>query len=145
MTTEIDMFLRIGAAIVAGSAIGIERILSHKVAGMRTYAMVCAGAAAFVFLATSKFDGVPANPYVVMGQIVVGIGFLGAGSIVNAKGEVRGLTTASGLWFTAAIGMAFGLGYFTLGILLTCFAFLILAVLIKVEEWILEKFGHTHD
>lgn len=140
MSIELDIFLRLGAAILAGAIIGIERLLSHKIAGMRTYAMVSAGSAAFMFLATTVFNGAAANPYVVMGQIVVGVGFLGAGSIINNKGEVQGLTTASGLWVTAAAGAAFGLGFYSVGFLIASFALLILAVLYKVEKAITSRY-----
>jgi uncharacterized membrane protein YhiD involved in acid resistance len=68
MSPELDLFFRIGAAVLAGGIIGIERLLSHKIAGMRTYAMVSAGSAAFMYLATTIFQGASANPYVVMGQ-----------------------------------------------------------------------------
>ena len=140
MSPELDLFFRIGAAVLAGGIIGIERLLSHKIAGMRTYAMVSAGSAAFMYLATTIFQGASANPYVVMGQIVVGVGFLGAGSIINNRGEVQGLTTASGLWVTAAAGAAFGLGFYTTGFMISCFALLILAVLYKVEKYITDKY-----
>lgn len=142
---ETEFILRIGAAIIAGAVIGIERLLSHKIAGMRTYAMVSAGAASFMFLASSVFPGVAANPYVVLGQIVVGIGFLGAGSLMNDHGRVNGLTTASGLWVTAAAGAAFGLGFFKIGFLISAFTFLVLAILIKVEHFVIKKFATKED
>lgn len=142
---ELEFATRVGCAILAGAIVGMERLLSHKIAGMRTYAMVSAGAASFAFLATTAFPGVNANPYVIIGQIVVGIGFLGAGSLINDHGKINGLTTASGLWVTAAAGVAFGLGLYKIGFLISAFSFLVLAVLIKVELFFVNKYLPEDD
>ena len=139
MSIELEVGLRIGCALIAGAVIGVERLLSHKVAGMRTYAMVSAGAASFMIIASMVQNGA-GNPSVVLGQIVVGVGFLGAGSIINNKGEVNGLTTASGLWMTAAAGAAFGLGFFSVGFVIALFSLLILAILYKAEKKITSKY-----
>jgi putative Mg2+ transporter-C (MgtC) family protein len=106
---------RILLAGVIGVAIGLERELERKPAGVRTYGGVAIGAATFTVVGNLAFGaGDPAAR--VAAQIITGIGFLGAGTILHMRGRVVGLTTAAGMWVVAAIGMAIGGGRYILGV-----------------------------
>ena len=131
----LDVLAKLGAALVCGAAIGTERLLSHKAAGMRTYALVSIGAAFFVIvgellMARYVVAGIAVNdPLQIPSMIISGIGFMGAGLIIFRDTSITGLTTASGLWVAAGIGMACGAGFFVpacLATLLTLFVFIVL-------------------
>jgi len=114
MQLELNIILRLLAAALFGSLIGAEREYRAKEAGLRTHFLVCAGAALFTIVSQFGFGDAPYDRARVAAQIVTGIGFLGAGTIVVHKRFVIGLTTAAGLWITAAIGMAAGGGLYLL-------------------------------
>jgi uncharacterized membrane protein YhiD involved in acid resistance len=116
--------IRVLIAAALGVILGLERQLSNKDAGLRTYAMVAAGSALFTVVSIEGFSD--ADTSRVAAQIVTGIGFLGAGLIFRQGVSVQGLTTAAGLWSVAAIGMAVGTGLWGLGIVV---AFIMLFVL----------------
>ena len=99
-------------AVVLGFAIGYERKLRYKEAGIRTHTIVCAGSALIMVVSKYGFGDTQADAARVAAQIVAGIGFLGAGIIVYRKHEVHGLTTAAGVWATAGVGMAAGAGLY---------------------------------
>jgi putative Mg2+ transporter-C (MgtC) family protein len=109
-----EAFLRIGAAAGCGAAIGLERESRNQLAGMRTHALVAAGAAVFTLAGARGFPDLSRGPNVdpmrVAAQIASGIGFIGAGAIIRDRGSVRGLTTAAALWTSAALGLAAGAG-----------------------------------
>ncbi|HAE36837.1 MAG: MgtC family protein [Candidatus Nomurabacteria bacterium GW2011_GWF2_35_66] len=134
----LDIILSLFVALVLGMIIGTERVWAHKTAGMRTYALVSMGSALFVVISNemvnyySGFAGM--NPLMIVSQIVVGIGFLGAGIIFNKDSKLVGLTTATGLWVAAGIGMACGLGLFNIAIVAT-----ILTLFIFIVLWFIEK------
>ncbi len=119
-----EFILRIFVAAVLGGAIGLEREYRAKEAGLRTHFLVALGSAVFMIVSAYGFDGVMNTPEHrwdvsrVAAQVVSGIGFIGAGTIIFHKSEnvVRGLTTAAGLWVTAAIGLACGGGMYVLSI-----------------------------
>lgn len=102
-------------SILCGGAIGLERELKHKPAGLRTNILICLGAMLFtwisVMLADHALIGHPGDPARVAAQIVTGIGFLGGGMILQSGGNVSGLTSAATVWVVSAIGMCIGLGY----------------------------------
>jgi putative Mg2+ transporter-C (MgtC) family protein len=112
--SEWDLLWRLGLALVLSTVIGFEREVRQKNAGMRTYALVGTGAALFMLVSTYGFAGVLQGRLVVLdpsrvaAQVVSGIGFIGAGLIFVQRNNVRGLTTAAGVWATAGIGMAAG-------------------------------------
>jgi len=137
-TQNSEVILKLIIAIVLGMFIGAERLLVHKEAGMKTHALVSMGAALFVLFSealTEKYINLPGlNPAMISSNIVIGIGFLGAGMIMFRDSQTRGLTTASGLWVTAGIGMACGFGLFSLAIIAT-----ILVLFIFIVMNILEK------
>lgn len=109
MIDELEALLRIGLAATAGAILGLEREISHKPAGVRTYSMVATGACTFVIIGLMAFgEGDPGSR--IAATIITGVGFLGAGAIIQDRGSVVGLTTAAGIWGAAAVGMAFGAG-----------------------------------
>jgi putative Mg2+ transporter-C (MgtC) family protein len=116
VTHQWDLLWRLALALVLSSAIGIERETRQKSAGLRTYTLVGVGAALFVLVSIYGFSETLApgravlDPSRVAAQIVSGIGFIGGGLIFVRRDAVRGLTTAAGVWLTAAVGMAAGAG-----------------------------------
>ena len=115
LTTELLYLLRILLALVLGFAIGVERKIRYKEAGMRTHALVAAGAALMTVVGKYGFaDAGVGDGSRVAAQIVTGIGFLGAGIIMYRRDSLRGVTTAAGIWATAGVGMAAGAGQYFL-------------------------------
>lgn len=112
MTPWWEAGLRLLLASVLGGVVGWQRESADKPAGFRTHIIVCLGAALFTLVSAVGFFGSGADPARVASNIVVGIGFLGAGTIWRTGGSVQGLTTAASLWTVAAIGTAAGLGYY---------------------------------
>lgn len=140
MITWQIILLRLGLASVLGAIIGIERERKDWSAGMRTHMMVCLGATLIIIVSAYGFDDVLKTDKIVLdpariaAQVVSGIGFLGAGIIMFLKpGFIRGLTTASGLWTVAAIGLAVGSGLYFAAIVATSIAFIILLFLKPLE------------
>jgi len=132
-TQNSEVILKLTIAVVLGMLIGAERLLVHKEAGMKTHALVSMGAALFVLFSealTEKYINLPGlNPAMIASNIVIGIGFLGAGLIILHGNRLLGLTTAGGLWVTAGIGMAAGFGLFSLAIISTILVLLIFVVM----------------
>jgi len=131
MDPNLSIYLfQIFLAAVLGMVIGFEREKMGKPAGLRTYTLVSMGSALFTILSVGGFSQFIGNtsydPSRIAGQIVVGIGFLGAGIIFFTKTEVRGLTTAAGVWVSAAIGMAVGLRFYILAVFTTVLTVLVL-------------------
>jgi putative Mg2+ transporter-C (MgtC) family protein len=107
---ELDMVIRLIIAAVVGGIIGYERESAEKPAGLRTLILVCVGAALFTMASVSF--GLMSDPSRIAAGIVVGVGFLGAGTIIHGRGGIVGLTTAAGIWVVAAVGMAVGAGLY---------------------------------
>jgi putative Mg2+ transporter-C (MgtC) family protein len=141
------MLLRLTLAVILGIIIGLERLFAHKEAGMKTHALVSLGAALFVIISEMlaiKYGTLGSfDPSRMASQIIVGIGFLGAGSIILEGSRLKGLTTASGFWVTAGIGMAAGFGLFSLAIAATAFVLLIFVALYVLENSIRKSFKNT--
>ena len=130
MDIELRSFwLRVGTAVLCGAAIGLERQLRGKAAGVRTCILVCLGTEVFVALGAS-FPISHTDPSRVLGQLITGIGFLGAGVILARDGRVLGVTSAAVIWMLAALGAAAGLGYIGAALVLTMIT---LVILIGVE------------
>jgi putative Mg2+ transporter-C (MgtC) family protein len=123
------VLLRLSVAAALGGAIGFERELRERGAGLRTHLVVCVGSALFTLVSAYAFVGPHVDPTRIAAQIVSGIGFLGAGAIIRQGLSVRGLTTAATLWLVAAIGMAAGAGYYDAAIIATAGALLTLGPL----------------
>ena len=137
-----DIILKLIIAVVLGSLIGVERVLVHKEAGIKTHALVSMGAAVFVMISESigvRYIDMPGfNPIMMASNVVIGIGFLGAGMIMFRDSRTRGLTTAGGLWVTAGIGMASGFGLFNIAIVATVLVLFIFVVMNIIEKPILK-------
>jgi putative Mg2+ transporter-C (MgtC) family protein len=115
LVPEMQYLLRVAIAIVLGFAIGVERKIRYKEAGMRTHSIVAGGAALMTVVGMYGFGGSDAvDGSRVAAQIVTGIGFLGAGIIMYKRDALHGLTTAAGIWATAGVGMAAGAGMYVL-------------------------------
>ena len=143
-----EVILRLAVAVILGMLIGAERLFVHKEAGMKTHALVSMGAALFIIISETlslKYMGVAGfDPSRIASQIIVGIGFLGAGSIVLQGSRLTGLTTASGLWITAGIGMAAGFGLFSLAIVSTILV-LIIFIAMNIFERPLKRISNDMD
>ena len=118
----LSMALRMVLALICGGAVGIERSMKHRPAGFRTHILICLGSC--MSMTTGEFLFYSMHQYTDIGrlgaQVVAGIGFIGAGSIIVSKNRrVRGLTTAAGLWASAIAGLAIGAGFFEGAIILT--------------------------
>lgn len=137
-----NIVLRLSVAVVLGMLVGAERVLVHKEAGMKTHSLVSLGAALFIivseYLSAMYSDKAGFNPAMIASNIIVGIGFLGAGSIIFQGNRLKGLTTASGLWVTAGIGMASGFGLFSLATIATLFVLAIFIVMSVFEKPLLK-------
>ena len=127
--TYMELTIRLMLALLLGGAIGIEREYRAKEAGFRTHFLVALGSALFCLVSQFGFGVDLKDSSRVAAQVVSGIGFLGAGTIIFQKNVVRGLTTAAGLWVTAAIGLACGTGMYLAAVLTTAMVLLGLEVL----------------
>jgi putative Mg2+ transporter-C (MgtC) family protein len=138
--STLDILVRLSIAVLLGGLVGMERTLAGKTAGMRTYALVSMGSALFMLVAlivSKQLVGTPAfNPLLLAPQILVGIGFIGAGLVFhnNREMKVSGLTSAAGLWVAAGIGMATGFGLYLLAIISALLTLLIFTILWYVEK-----------
>lgn len=129
---ELNIFsiiLRVGLAIICGGILGIERGKANQAAGMRTHILVCLGATLIMLTGQYMFyEFKTGDPTRLGAQVVSGIGFLGAGSIiVEGRTKVRGLTTAAGLWTTACIGLAIGIGFYGGGLIVTIAVYIVIS------------------
>ena len=121
-----EFIIRLLVATALGAIIGLDREYRTKAAGFRTHVLVALGSALFMIVSVHGFDNLPKDqmtlsmdPSRIAAQVVSGIGFIGAGTIIFQKNVVKGLTTAAGLWVTAAIGLACGVGMYVSAIVST--------------------------
>jgi putative Mg2+ transporter-C (MgtC) family protein len=135
LETQIDLALRLTVGLVLGAIIGLERELQRQPAGFRTHSLVSLGAALFTVVSAFGFSGDLVDPTRIAAQIVSGIGFIGAGTILQHRGHIRGLTTAASLWSVAAIGTAAGAGLYVVAVVGTVLILVILSILDRVEEF----------
>jgi putative Mg2+ transporter-C (MgtC) family protein len=126
--------LAILLAVVCGAAIGLERELKHKPAGLRTNVLICLGAALFTIISSKMAGDKDTAITRIAAQIVTGVGFLGAGAVIQDRGGIHGLTTAATIWLVASIGMACGAGFYYLAIVTTVLAIVVLLGLAQVEK-----------
>jgi putative Mg2+ transporter-C (MgtC) family protein len=130
--TPLQLMLRLLVAAGLGAAIGIERELHRKSAGLRTNILIALGAALFTTLSI-EMAALSGSPDRIAAQVVTGIGFLGGGAILRSSRGVHGLTTAATIWVNAAVGMAVGAGFIAVAALATVVTLFVLAVLRPVE------------
>lgn len=139
------VLLPLCAAVLFGAVVGWDRESQGKIAGFRTHMLVSMGAAVFVIAAlqlslrASGDDGVSVDTARIIEGVATGIGFLGAGTIVKAKGKVEGVTTAASVWVTGAIGAACGARLYTLAVAATVFVLFVLWPAAKFKEEAIEN------
>lgn len=150
---EYEILIRLIIAIAVGGLIGYERQLTNRPAGFRTHILVCVGAAVVSMIQIETIEQtkemILLNPVLAnslkadigrMGaQVITGVGFLGAGTIIREKGLVKGLTTAASVWVVACIGLAVGLGMYFITVAATVGVFASLVILKKVEDKFIDK------
>lgn len=142
--SDLDILFRLLAAAICGMLIGLEREAKDRPAGFRTYMLVAMGAAGFslaILGMVAQFAGashISIDPSRVVQGIVGGIGFLGAGAIIQSKsnsdGHIKGIATGAGIWVAGAIGIACGFGYFVLAAMLTGITIFVLFVLQALKK-----------
>jgi len=135
--------LSIILAVVLGAAIGLERELSGKSAGLRTNVLICLGAAVFTMISRQMGAGQENSLTRIAAGVVTGVGFLGAGAIIRDRAGVLGLTTAATIWLVASVGMACGAKLYLLAVLSTLIAVVVLIGLGRLEKP-LGRFGRKH-
>ena len=132
--------LKLLMAMVCGGAIGFERELSRKAAGLRTNVLICIGAALFTIVSRHIGGGAPyTDPARLVAQVVTGIGFLGAGVILQSRGSITGLTTAATIFVVGAIGITIGDGMFGIALVSTVLIIIVLVALRRVERRIIRR------
>lgn len=139
---QLELLLRLVLAVLLGGAIGLERELSGKPAGLRTNILICVGATLFTVLSLRLSDG-RGDPARVAAQILPGVGFIGAGTILHARGSISGLTSAATIWVVAAIGMALGGGAYTEALGTTLLVMVILQGLGYFERAVARRSTHS--
>ena len=143
LSQNLHIFLQLFIAVILGGFLGIERSIAGKTAGMRTYALVSMGSALFVIISeivADEYIGVlNFDPLRMASQIVVGIGFIGAGLIIFKESKLRGLTTAAGLWIAAGVGMAVGYKIYAVAIFVTALTLFVFTVLWFIEKEVKEN------
>ena len=133
--SEAEILARLAAAAGLGALVGIERGYNQHRAGLRTHALIALAAALFTIVSTKGFPG--GDPARVGAQIVSGIGFLGAGTILQLKGGTRGLTTAASVWMAAGLGMAAGVGLYLTGLAASMLALAVLVLMRPVNRLVM--------
>ena len=140
----VSIVLRIILSLLIGGILGIERGRKRHPAGFRTYMLVCLGAT--LAMMTNQFvmeQFGSGDPTRLGAQVISGIGFLGAGTIiVTRNSQVKGLTTAAGLWTAACLGLAIGIGFYEGAILVGFSVYLIMTVFQKIDNWLIENSKH---
>lgn len=139
MITETEMVLRIGIACVLGGIVGIERESLNRPAGFRTHIMVCSGSTLIMLVSMYGFPGTWADPSRIAAQVVTGIGFLGAGTIMQQGGNIRGLTTAASIWVIAGVGLAVGTGMYVAAIATSILSLIVLRYSKGLERALISK------
>lgn len=145
---NLEILSRLIIATLLGIAIGTERTMAHKTAGMRTYGLVSMGAASYIIISeiiAKQYLGLASlDPLRMASQIIVGVGFLGAGLIIFKESHLQGLTTAAGLWVSAAIGIAAGFGLYSISLFITIITLFVFTILWLIEKKI-RKIAKTPD
>ncbi|MFO1062151.1 MAG: MgtC/SapB family protein [Dongiaceae bacterium] len=141
VTPELTIALRLGLAALLGAAIGLERELKERPAGLRTHTLTALAAALFTVITFELFhrvqaldESAPADPIRIIEAVTAGVAFLAAGAIIQGRGRVQGLTTGAAIWLAGAIGVACGAGYYSIAVMATLFAIVVLAALHLVDR-----------
>ena len=138
MISDREVVVRLVLAVLCSGFIGLEREVSGRAAGLRTHILVCVGSALVMLTGIHLFDlyagRVEVDPTRLAAQVVSGIGFLGAGTIIQFQDSVRGLTTAASLWAAAGIGLAIGSGFYVGAVASTSIVLTVLFILSRFEQ-----------
>jgi putative Mg2+ transporter-C (MgtC) family protein len=138
-----DFVVKALLAIACGGLIGVEREMKDKPAGFRTNILICLGSMLFMWLSTQVAmvvaAGRPSDPGRIAAQVVTGIGFLGAGTIIQSRGRITGLTSAAMIWVVSAVGMSIGAGYSIIGLITTSLILVVLVGLGLVERRVFRR------
>jgi putative Mg2+ transporter-C (MgtC) family protein len=145
LADQLDLGLRLLIAGALGAIIGFEREVRSQPAGFRTHTVVSLGSAIFTVVSAFAFTGPGSDPTRIAAQIVTGIGFIGAGTILQSPGQIRGLTTAASLWAVAAIGMAAGAALYGVAVIGTVLLLIVLLILDRVEDYARRRIGLGPD
>ena len=139
--TVTEIILRVLISVAIGGLIGLERGMKNRPAGLRTYMLVCVGACVVMLTNQYTYQVYQVGDPVRMGaQVISGIGFLGAGTIiVTSRNQIKGLTTAAGLWTAGGIGLAIGIGLYEVAIAASAAVFIILTVLHQLDFRVRKK------
>ncbi|CAG7640980.1 Protein SapB [Paenibacillus solanacearum] len=143
--SHLDLTIRIMLAVCLGGLVGLEREWNNHAAGLRTHILVCIGSAAIMLLSVYGFaafvneTNVRTDPARLAAQVISGIGFLGAGTIMRTGSTVSGLTTAASVWVVAAIGLCVGAGFYYVAVLSTVMVLISLFVLNKWEKYLMRN------
>lgn len=139
--TVVEIILRVLVSVVLGGLIGLERGMKNRPAGLRTYMLVCVGACVVMLTNQYTYQVYQVGDPVRMGaQVISGIGFLGAGTIiVTSRNQIKGLTTAAGLWTAGGIGLAIGIGLYEVAIVAGAAVFIILTLLHQLDSRVRKK------
>jgi len=137
--SEWEIVLRLALAVVLGGVIGFERERHNRPAGFRTHILVCAGSALLMMVSAYGFtahvgNGFESDPGRIAAGVVTGIGFIGAGTILQQRGSIRGLTTAATIWVVSGVGLAVGIGFYLGSVVTTALAMTSLLTLRRVER-----------
>ena len=138
-----EIALRLGLAVVFGGAVGFERESQNLPAGFRTHILVCVGATLIMLVSAYGFSGSLAEATDrsrIAASVVTGIGFLGAGTILRQRGNIRGLTTAASIWVVSGIGLAIGIGFYFPALLATGLVLLSLLVLGRLDRVLISSY-----
>lgn len=142
---ELIIIIKVALAAFLGAVVGFERELARKVAGIRTHSLVCLASALFTSISVDAFKQylgtMGYDPSRIISNIVVGIGFIGAGAILKHGSKVEGTTTAASLWAIAAIGVTVGVGLFKEAVVITVLIYTVLQVVWIIEQKMRTKLG----
>lgn len=137
-----EIFLKILLALILGGMIGLEREIKGKAAGLRTNILICLGATIMMIISVKIAENSSnpnADPARIAAQVVTGVGFIGAGTIIQSRGLIKGLTSAAVIWVVAGLGLAIGAGYYTFSFGITFLVLITLFVLEKIENIIAKR------
>lgn len=142
MFENYEIFIKIFLALFLGGMIGLEREIKGKAAGLRTNILICLGAAIMMIISVGIAENSSnpnADPARIAAQVVTGVGFIGAGTIIQSRGLIKGLTSAAVIWVVAGLGLAIGAGYYIFSFLVTFIILITLYFLEKIENFIAKR------
>ena len=136
--TYMEIVIRLLAAVVLGGILGLERGMKNRPAGFRTYMLVCVGSSLIMLINQYVYQVTgTGDPVRLSAQVISGIGFLGAGTIIVTKhNQIKGLTTAAGLWTSAGMGLALGIGFYEAAIVSAVIIFVVMAMFHRLDDWV---------